>query len=297
MVGLLYGLAAYGFWGVAPLFWRTLSQVGASELLAQRILWGWVCFTGWLVARGRTGEVGAILFDRAVRRRLALSAGLLAANWFVFMYAVLTERVLEASLGYFINPLVTVALGRFVLGERMRPAQAVAVLLAGIGIAIATLRAGGLPWIAVALAASFGSYGLLRKTTRVAPLPGSAFETAVLLPFALAFVVWQWGQGRGEFGHASLAVHGLLMATGLVTAIPLLAFVNAAVRVRLTTLGFLQYLAPTLQFAVATLVLGEPLHEGRLLTFVCVWVGLAVFGADAARGYASARGRRPAPGV
>lgn len=283
LVGLAYGIAAYVMWGLGPLFWRQLAGIGAAELLAHRLVWGWVCFVVLLVVGHGFPEFRRIARSPALRRRLALSAVLLATNWFVFVYAVLTERVLDASLGYFINPIVSVALGRIVLGERMRPLQRLAVLVAAVGIAVATWLASGLPWIAVVLALSFAVYGLLRKTTDVEPLAGSAFETTLLLPLGAVYVAWQANTGDGQLGQASAGVHGLLVATGLVTALPLLAFVNAAIRVRLSTVGFLQYLAPTLQFIVAVAVFGEPVASARLSAFGFVWAALVVFAVDAWR--------------
>ncbi|MEM6995508.1 MAG: EamA family transporter RarD [Myxococcota bacterium] len=287
--GLAYGVAAYTMWGLAPLFWRMLSGVPASELLAHRLSWAWVFFVAWLAARRDVGGLRTIAASATARRRLAASAMLLATNWFVFVYAVLTERVLDASLGYFINPIVSVALGRLVLGEQMRPLQSVAVAIAVVGIAIATWLSGGLPWIAVVLASSFAVYGLIRKTTKVDPLAGSAFETTLLLPLGVGVLVWIAVRGGGAMGHTSIATHGLLIATGLVTALPLLAFVYAAVRVRLTTLGFIQYLAPSLQFALAALFFDEALPGARFVAFACVWLALLVFGFDAWR----ARPRSP----
>ncbi len=281
--GLVYGLAAYTMWGLAPLFWRLLAGVGALELLAHRLVWAWVFFFGWCAVRGLLPQLRAAARDPSSRRRLGLSSLLLASNWFVFVYAVLTERVLDASLGYFINPLVSVALGWLVLGERLRSAQVLALGTAGVGIGLATWHAGGLPWISAVLALSFGLYGLLRKTTQIQPIVGSTFETTLLLPFGLATLAWLAADGGGELGRGSAGVHALLVATGLVTALPLLAFVNAAVRVRLTTLGFLQYVAPSLQFVLASLAFGEPLATGRLLGYAFVWLALVVFAVDAWR--------------
>lgn len=279
--GWIFGLVAYGLWGVLPMFWKQVQHINPWELLAHRVVWSGVVFAAWLALRRQLPAIRAALADPAVRRRLALSAVLLAGNWFVFVYAVITDRVLDASLGYFINPLVSVAMGWILLGERLRPRQIVAVALAAIGIAFSAWRAGGLPWIALALAGSFGSYGLLRKTTKVPPIAGSAVETLVLGPFALGYVLWLASQGGGSFFAVSRSTDLWLLATGLVTAAPLFAFVNAAPRLRMTTLGFLQYLAPSLQFAVATLIFGEPLASTRLWSFGFVWLGVSIFVVDA----------------
>jgi chloramphenicol-sensitive protein RarD len=279
-------------WGFAPLFWRLLGAVPATELLAHRLSWACVLFCGWLAVRGRLGEVRAVFRTPGVRWRLVGAAVLVATNWFVFVYAVLVGRVLDVSLGYFINPLVSVALGRLVLGERLGRLQLAAVAVAAGGIAVVAIAAGGLPWISLVLAGSFGGYGLVRKTTRVAPLPGSAFETLLLLPFGLAFIAYLSAHGESHFlsGHGP-ATDVLMIGTGPVTAIPLLLFVNAARRLRLTTVGFLQYLAPSLQFVVAVGLFHEPTPAPRLAAFALVWLALAIFTYDAWR---SARGGRVA---
>lgn len=286
-IGLLFAVVAYGSWGFLPLFWRQLAAVDAVQLLAHRVIWAWVFFGAWSIATRQLGTARRALNKRG---RLGIAALLLGANWFVFVYAILTHRVLDASLGYFINPLVSVALGRFVLGERLSRPQLVAVSLAAVGIAVAAWFAGGLPWIAVVLAGTFGGYGLVRKTVDVPPVAGSAFETTLLLPIALVYLGWIHFQGDGVMGTLGISTDLLLLATGLVTALPLLAFVNATRRLTLTTIGFMQYLAPSLQFVLATWIFGEPLSPTRLLAFVCVWIGLLVFAIDAA-----ARGRRKPP--
>lgn len=282
-VGLTYGLLAYGFWGFAPLFWRLLAQVPAIELIAHRVVWACLWFCLWLAVQRRLPELRQVFSDRRAMWRLTLSACLLAVNWFVFVYGVLVERVLDVSLGYFINPMISVALGRLVLGERLRPLQAVSVGIAVTGIAVMAILTGGLPWISLVLAASFGTYGLLRKTIDVPPLTGSTAETFVLLPFGLiALGVWA-ANGEGHFMTEGIAVDALLVLTGLVTALPLLWFVNATRRLRLTTIGFLQFLAPSLQFALAKLVFDEPLAPLRLLSFAIVWLAVALFVVDARR--------------
>jgi chloramphenicol-sensitive protein RarD len=219
--------------------------------------------------------------EPAVRTRLIASALLIGGNWFVFVYAVITDRLLDASLGYFINPLLSVALGRFVLREHLRRGQLIAVGLAAIGIAFASVRAGGIPWIALVVAGTFGGYGLVRKTVDVRPLAGSTFESWVLVPAAGLYLIWLHGHGGGTLLHEGWRMDLLLVGTGVVSFLPLWAFVNAAPRVTLTTLGFLQYIAPTMQFVLAVTVVGEPLAPVRLTAFVCVWVALSVFVTDA----------------
>lgn len=275
--GLGFGLAAYGLWGFAPLFWRQLGHVPALELLGHRILWGLVFFGLYAAQAGKLSDVWGILRNRSVRRRLAAAAVCVGFNWFVFVHAVMTDRVLDVSLGYFINPLLSIALGRFVLGERLRPLQQAAVALALLGVVVAALGADGLPWISVAVATSFGLYGLLRKTTDVPTLAGSTFETLVLAPPAVAGLVWLAMQGNGHLLTVDRTTDILLLCAGPVTAVPLLLFVHAARRLPLTLVGFLQYLAPSLQFALAVVVFREPLEPLKLGAFGLVWVGLALF--------------------
>ncbi len=280
---MLYGLTAYGAWGIAPIFWRAIASVDALQILAHRLWWAWLFLAGWAWSTGRLPELKATFADARLRVRLSIAAVLLCCNWFVFVYAVLTDRVLDASLGYFINPLVSVALGRFVLGERLSRPQTIAVGLAAIGIGVAAWVAGGLPWISVVLAGSFGGYGLMRKTAPVPAVVGSTFETTLLAPFALVFLLWVHAHGGGVLGAQSRTLDALLVSTGVITALPLLAFVAAARRLTLTTLGFLQYLAPSLQMLLALALFGEHLSASRLTAFVFVWGALALFAADAVR--------------
>lgn len=275
--GLAYGLAAYALWGFAPLFWRLLGEVPALELLGHRIVWGFVFFGAYLLATGRLGALRAVLRDRRLALRLAAAAVCVGTNWFVFVYAVMTDRVLDVSLGYFINPLLSVALGRFILGEQLKRLQVVGVGLAAVGVVLVSTATDGLPWISLVLATSFGLYGLLRKTTQVDPLVGSTFETLVIGPVALGGLIWLTVQGRGHMFVGDIATDLLLVCTGPVTAIPLLLFVNAARRLPLTIVGFLQYLAPSLQFGLAVLAFGEDLEPLKLGAFGLVWAGLLVF--------------------
>lgn len=274
--GLAFGLAAYGLWGFAPLFWRLLGGIPAFELLGHRVVWGFVFFVVYVLLTQRTAALRAVFVDRRLALRLTAAALCVGTNWFVFVYAVMTDRVLDVSLGYFINPLLSVALGRFVLEERLKRLQVIGVGLASIGVLLVSTSAEGLPWISLVLASSFGVYGLLRKTTSVDPLVGSTFETLVLAPVALAGLVWLGVQGQGHL-FADGATTALLVCTGPVTAVPLLLFVNAARRLPLTVVGFLQYLAPSLQFALAVLVFGEQLQPLKLAAFGLVWAGLLVF--------------------
>jgi chloramphenicol-sensitive protein RarD len=279
--GILAGIGAYLLWGLFPLYWPLLEPAGAVEILAHRIVWS-LAFLAAVLAL----TAGFAWLRTLGRRRatlLALAAALVSVNWGVFIYAVNSEHVVEASLGYFINPLVTVALAVTVLRERLRPAQRLAVAVAGAAVLVLTLDYGRPPWIALTLACSFGLYGLVKKRAGVGGTQSVAFETALLTPVAALFIVWLQASGRGTFtsegaGHALLMLGG-----GVTTAVPLMLFGAAAIRIPLTTLGILQYLAPIMQWLIGVAVYGEPMPAGRLAGFVLVWVALAVFTVDAVR--------------
>ncbi|WP_374525245.1 EamA family transporter RarD [Sphingopyxis sp.] len=278
--GLPYALAAYGIWGFVPLFFKLVSSVPPVEVLAQRIIWSLpLCFL-IMVFRRQIGDYLAALRDPRVLRMLLASSLLIAVNWLVYIFSIFTDHVLAASLGYYLNPLVNVMLGMLFLGERLSRLQFVAVVIAGIGVAI--LLAGALDtlWISLTLALSFGLYGLIRKIVPVGSLPGLAIETTLLLPLALAVSIYYlWiGDGRGFGSDGSISL--LLMAGGIVTAVPLLLFATAARRMSYAALGFVQYLAPTLQFLLSLLVFHEPLKPVQLVCFLLIWVSIAVFSFD-----------------
>jgi chloramphenicol-sensitive protein RarD len=274
--GILYSLAAYGLWGVLPLYWPLLKPAAAIEILAHRILWS-LAVVGLPLARmGGFGWLG-----RLGRRRLglvSLAALLIACNWGTYIWGVNHAHVVETALGYFINPLVTVLLGVLVLGERLRPAQWIALGLSAVAVLILTLDYGHPPWVALTLASSFALYGLVKKRAGVGALQSLAVETGVLLLPALGYLAFLKG---GSF-LTDGPVHALLlMSTGLVTAVPLLFFGAAANRVPLSILGILQYLAPTLQFICGVALMHEPMAASRWVGFALVWVGLTVFALDA----------------
>ena len=278
--GLPYALGAYTIWGFVPLFFKLLTSVPPVEVLAQRIVWSLpLCFL-IMVFRRQIGDYLAALKDWRVLRMLLASSVLIALNWLVYIHAVFTDHVLAASLGYYLNPLVNVMLGMIFLGERLSRLQALAVVIAAVGVAI--LLAGALDtlWISLTLALSFGTYGLIRKTAPVGSLPGLAIETTLLLPIALAAAVWFiWiGDGRG-FGSGA-EISWLLAAGGVVTAIPLLLFATAARRMSYAALGFVQYLAPSLAFLLSLFVFDEPLKPAQLVCFLLIWASIAVFSFD-----------------
>ncbi len=281
--GALYGAAAYGLWGLFPLYWPLLEPSGSLEVLAHRVLWSLV-LVGLLLAALRKGPaVRAALRDRRQVLRLALAASVVAVNWGAYIYGVTSDQVVETSLGYFINPLVTVLLGVFVLGERLRPVQWGALGLAGSAVVVLSVEGGRPPYLALLLAFSFGAYGLLKKTARVAPVEGLGIETAVLAPVAAVYLTVLGVSGGSTFGDEGWGHAVLLALAGLVTAVPLLLFGAAAQRVPMVTLGLLQYLAPTIQFLLGVTLFDEPLPLVKLLGFVLVWAGLALFTADLVR--------------
>lgn len=278
--GLVLAVGAYGIWGFLPIYFHILSDVPALQILAHRVLWS-VLLLGVLVfAFGRAGDIW-----RAARGRtlllLCASAALIAINWFVYIWSVETGHVLEASLGYFINPLVNVALGMLVLGERLRRWQGVAIAIAGAGVLVMALDGGGAILISLALALSFGFYGLVRKVVAIDSLGGLTVETVLLIPFAAVWLAYTAGQGTSGFG-VSTGQNVLLVAAGVITATPLLMFAAAARLLPLSMMGLLQYIAPTLQFFVA-LALGEPLRPVHLITFPLIWAGCALYAWDSIR--------------
>ncbi len=275
--GLGYGVAAYALWGIIPAYWKLLAHVDPVEILAHRAVWGLGCF---LALAGVTRELPAVrdaLRDRRALGTMAISAALLAINWGTFIAAVSTGHLLDASLGYFINPLVSVALGMVFLGERLRRLQILAIAFAATGVALITWQAGRPPWIALVLATTFGAYGLVRKLARVPSLVGSTVETLVMAPVAVIYMV---ALGGGHLAGGDVVDVSLLVSTGVITAVPLLLFTSAARRLPLSTVGFLQYLAPTGQFLLAVLAFDEPFASARLAAFALIWTGLAVFSVD-----------------
>jgi chloramphenicol-sensitive protein RarD len=275
--GFGYGLLAYGLWGLMPVYFRSLAEVPPSELLAHRVVWAFLFLLPIGLRQDRLAAFGAVF---RAPRSLALLAGttaFIAANWLIYIWAVLHDRVVEASLGYFMTPLVNVLLGVLVLKERLPRAVRAALLLAALGVLWLTLMTGRPPWVSLGLAVSFGSYGLLRKLAPVGAVPGLTVETALLFPLCLAY----FGSASSSESLAFLAGppwrDALLLAAGPITAVPLLLFAGAVRRLPLTSLGFLQYLSPTIQFLLATLVYREPFGWSRALAFSLIWAGLVVF--------------------
>ena len=281
-LGILAGVGAYAIWGLVPIFFKQMAGVPAVEIIAHRVVWAMLLLTA-LIGFGRGfGDALRVARIPAQLAKIALASALVISNWLTFVWGVNNGHIVETSLGYFILPLLNVALGVLVLKERMRPLQWVAVLCAAAGVAIETTRAGGLPWIALVLAGTFGFYGLLRKQLPLDAASGLFLETVCMMPPALAWLGWLAYSGQGHFGGSSMLSAGdlYLVATGPVTAIPLLLFAIAARRLPLSMLAFLQYLAPTIAFLIGVLIYLEPLDAQRMLSLAAIWVGLAVYSVD-----------------
>lgn len=276
--GMLFAFAAYGFWGVAPVYFKLLEFAGPVEIIAHRILWSVPLLAVLILVRQ---QLGALLALRARQVGwLGLSGLLVAVNWGVFVWALLNERMLETSLGYYINPLVTVLLGVLFLGEWLRPGQWVAAALATIGVVNEIVSVGVIPWAGLTLATSFGIYGLVRKRLGVDSAVGLGVETTLLLPLALGYLAYQCFAGQGTLARGAGSELAWLAASGLVTTFPLVCFAAAALKLPLTTLGFVQYLAPTLTFVLAIVVYGEPFRWEQSITFGCIWSAVAIFSVE-----------------
>jgi chloramphenicol-sensitive protein RarD len=279
--GLSYALLVHLVWGALPLFWKLLAHVPAAEQLLHRVVWGALMLLVMVLARKRLPQVREALANRRSRRALAVAAAVLGVNWFVFLYAIETDRVLQASLGYFLNPIVSVLLGMIVLGERLRRLQWAAVACAAAGVFVLFWRAGELPWIGLVLALAFGFYGLLRKTTPVDPLTGNMVENGMLaIPCVLAMVWLELGRGGGQMINGSATTALLLLAAGPVTAVPMLWFTAAARRLSMFALGFMQYLTPTAHFLLAVFVFGEVFTPAHAVAFAAIWAGVGLFAVD-----------------
>jgi chloramphenicol-sensitive protein RarD len=274
--GYLYGLAAFGLWGVFPLYIKLLHPAGSMEILANRIVWSVLFLALVLLLTRRRFSLprGRPLLG------VAAAAVLISVNWGTYIYGVNSDRVVESALGYFINPLVTVLLGVVVLRERLRNAQWVALAIGAVAVAVLTVDYGRLPYIALILAASFGLYGFVKKTLALPAVDGLFAETLILAGPALAVLWWLSDQGSMTFGAISLGHTALLVGAGAATAVPLLLFAGAANRIPLSALGILQYLGPVLQFLLGVVVFGEPMPPARLVGFGMVWIALMIFTAD-----------------
>ncbi|MBV8978392.1 MAG: EamA family transporter RarD [Alphaproteobacteria bacterium] len=279
-LGILYAGGTYVLWGFVPLYWALLAGVSPVEITLHRILWGALFATGFTALRGRLGQVRAIFRDRSKLAALAASSVLIGVNWTIFIYCVATHQLVESSLGYYLTPLVSMAMGVAMFAEHVSRLRAAAIAMASAAVAVQAVALGHVPWIAPALALSFGFYGYVRKRTAVDSLDGLTVETLLLLPLAAVVLGFFAVAGTGAFTLANPARDLLLVGGGPVTLVPLAMFAAGARRIRMTTLGFLQYLSPSITLLVATLLMGEPFTRTDTLTFAFVWSALLLVAVD-----------------
>ncbi len=287
--GLWYGILAYLIWGFFPVYFKALAAVPPLQVVCHRIVWSVLFLWLIIVWRGRCGTIRNALQDRRAVTLLAVSALLIATNWLVFIIAVGHAQVIQSSLGYFITPFVSVLLGFFFFQERLRRLQLVSLLLAALGVLLLTIQYGRIPWAALVLALTFGSYGLFRKIVTVDSLTGLTVETLLLGPAALGYLIFTSWQGTGAMPAQGPQTVTLLVLAGVATAVPLLLFASAARLLRLATIGFLQYITPTLHFLLAVLLYKEPFTRAHLFSFLFIWSGLCCYSYDAWRGMREAR--------
>ncbi len=275
--GTLYVLAAFVAWGLLPVYWKALQSVPTQEILAHRIFWAFVFVSFLLWKQRRWAEFKWTFRSRRNRWVCILTAAIIGSNWFIYIWAINHDHIVDTSLGYFINPLITVLLGVIFLREKLNPWQVTALVLASIGVGYLTLQYGRIPWIALSLALTFGFYGLLRKTARIESLIGIMAETGLLSFLALAYLLLLAVRSDGSAGTAPAAIHLLLIGAGLVTATPLLWYTIGVRRIKLSTAGFLQYIAPSMQLLLAVLVYGESFTRTHLISFGLIWISLLIF--------------------
>jgi chloramphenicol-sensitive protein RarD len=287
--GILYAFGAYLSWGLFPIYWKWLQAVPAVQVIGHRIVWSFVMLVIVMLATRQWTKFRASLTPRVIGIYFAAGV-LLSINWLVYVWGVNSGQIVETSLGYFINPLLSVLLGMIFLGERLRPAQWFPLGLATSGVLYLTWTYGSLPWIALALAFSFGFYGLVKKTAPLGSLYGLTLETGLMFLPALGYLLFAEKTGQGAFGHADTLILMLMLGAGLVTTIPLLMFASAARRIPLTMIGIMQYIAPTLQFLLGVLIYREPFTTAKLVGFALVWVALIFFWGE---GLVAHRARKP----
>ena len=278
---VLYGVAAYSLWGLIPLYFKVVAQVSPVEVLAHRVLWSFVVLAVLASLLGRWGDVWKDLRNRKIVLLLGLNSLLMAANWLTFIYSVLTDQVLQSSLGYFIGPLIIVLLGALFLRERLRPAQRVSLGMAVVGVLVFTVAMGAMPGIALILALTGAFHGLIRKLTPVDGFVSLTIETLLIVPLSVVFLSYLAVTAKNSGNSAALL--GLLMLSGPVTTVPFLCFGRAVRRLRLSTMGFLQYLLPSLQFLLAVAVFHESFSTAQLVSFACIWTAIGIYTVDSYR--------------
>ncbi len=275
--GILYGVGAYAIWGFFPLYWKFLHEVPALQVIGHRISWSFIVLIAFILLTKQWQDFRAVAFHPKTIAMYAIAGVLLSINWLVYVWGVNAGFIVETSLGYFINPLLSVLLGVIFLRERLRLAQWIPVIIAAIGVFYLTFVYGRLPWIALSLAFSFGIYGLVKKLAPLGSLYGLTLETAIVFPAALIYLLVMEGNGTGAFLHAGVTVNLLLAGAGIVTTVPLLMFASAAKQIPLTMVGILQYIAPTLQFLIGVFIYKEPFDHAHLIGFGIVWLALIIF--------------------
>ncbi len=275
--GFAYALAAYGLWGFLPLYMKALAHIPPVEVIAHRVLWSLPIALAVLVCLGRTADLRRALATPRMLAMGAVTAALISVNWGIYVWAIGTGHALDAALGYYINPLFSVFLGRVLLAEMLTRAQWMAIALAFVAVAILTVASGTVPWVALTLTVTWGFYAYLKKSLPIGPNQGFTLEVLLLTPFALAYVVWASATGQTHFAAGSLNDTALLVGCGLVTAVPLMFYANGAKGLRLTTIAMLQYIAPTMIFLTAVFVFDEPFGMARAIAFPMIWTALVIF--------------------
>lgn len=281
--GLLYALAAYGSWGLAPLYWPLLAPATAFEILAHRMTWSLIFLAILNGVRKNWSEIVAVMRTPRSLRLLAVASVLITINWGLYIWAVVNDHVIDAAFGYFINPLINVAFGVIVFREELRKPQWVAVVIAAVGVIFLTVDAGRLPWIGLVLGVTFSAYGMVKKKADIDAVESLTVETILVLPFSVSYLVWLALQGQLALGNNGTWQTVWTLMAGVVTAVPLLAFGAAAVRIPYSTMGIVQYCSPTLQFLIGLLIYGETMTHGRWIGFIIVWTALVIFTVDAIR--------------
>ncbi|MCX7709381.1 MAG: EamA family transporter RarD [Clostridia bacterium] len=275
--GVIYGALSFTLWGLLPLYWKLLKQIPADEILSHRIIWSFVFVIGILLFTQKTGVFVKYLTDKRVLLRMSLCSLMIGINWFIYIWAVNNNHIIETSMGYYINPLISVALGLFVLKEKMKGHQYAALALAAVAVSIIILQYGRVPWIALSLAVSFALYGLLKKVITIESAVGLAMETAVLTPAAFIYVVFKEINGSGSLTRLELPTMLLLLCAGVATATPLLLFAKGTKRVELSTIGFLQYISPSITLTLGVFVFHEEFTKTHMISFGLIWLALLVY--------------------
>jgi chloramphenicol-sensitive protein RarD len=283
--GVFYSMMAFIIWGISPIYWKLMKHIPSLEIITHRLVWSFVFLLPLIVLSGRWHEFTAAIKNIRTFCILLVTAILVTGNWFIYIWAVNNEYLLQASLGYYINPLVNVLLGMVFLKERLRPLQIAAVLIACAGVLYLTIQYGQFPWIALSLAFSFGFYGLIRKTAPVGSLVGLTVETMLLFIPGVIYLAYLDRIGAGSLFRVNFTLDGLLMFTSVVTAVPLLFFALGAKRINLSTVGLLQYIGPSGMFLLAVFAYHEPVSSAQVITFICIWTALALYSFDSIRIY------------